>query len=409
MSKDELIKIAKVVYAEGGVFSGKNYNALLAIAQCVHDLLPSYKDLGSCLSSAFTEPSDKYDQQSLQVAQEVFEQGVRRFPDAEILQFRSYTKYSDGRGNPNLEKLADLYAAYDYLGSDSISEKWGHFYFGHKKKEEKKMFRLLIIAGHGKNVDGTYDPGACGCGYQEATLTRELRDLIKAAADRAGVPCDVAPDRNHYSYFKNGGQYDVSSYNYILEIHFNASSTVDQSGDGKLKGSMMYISQSEKGHTVEDAILRNLYALGSKQAWDGVVVAQRQWPNGLLVQESCRRQGVSHAVLETCFVSDLDDMTWYQKNKSKIATGIVAGIQEGFGLAFSTSIQPYMVKVDVDKISDHCLNIRQSPTTDSPISGTITENMSLTIIEEATGKGAKKWGRLKSGAGWISLDFVARI
>ena len=409
MNKDELIKIAKVIYAEGGVFSGKNYNALLAIAQCIYDLLPSYKDLDTCLASAFTAPSDKYDQQSLQAAQEVFEQGVRRFLDAEILQFRSFTKYSDGRGNPNLEKLADLYAAYDYLGSDSINERWGHFYFGRKKEEKEMSFRLLLMAGHGRNVDGTYDPGACGCGYQEAALNRELRDLIKAAADQAGVSCDVAPDRNHYSFFKNGGQYDVSSYNYVLEIHFNAGSAVNQSGDGKMKGSMMYISQSEKGHTVEDAILRNLYALGSKQAWDGVVVAQRQWTKGLLVQETCRRQGVSHAVLETCFVSDLDDMIWYQKNKSKIATGIVAGIQEGFGLAFSTSIQPYMVKVDVNKISDHCLNIRQSPTTDSPISGTITENMSLTIIEEVTGKGAKKWGRLKSGAGWISLDFVTRI
>lgn len=45
MTTAELIKIAEVIYAEGGIFSGKNYNALLAIAQCIHDLLPSYKDL----------------------------------------------------------------------------------------------------------------------------------------------------------------------------------------------------------------------------------------------------------------------------------------------------------------------------------------------------------------------------
>ena len=40
-------------------------------------------------------------------------------------------------------------------------------------------FRLLVMAGHGKNMDGSWDPGAVGCGYQEANLTRELRDLIK--------------------------------------------------------------------------------------------------------------------------------------------------------------------------------------------------------------------------------------
>lgn len=97
----ELIKIAKVIYAEGSIFSGKNYNALLAIAQCIHDLLPSYKDLNTCLASAFTSPSNQYDPQCLQAAQAVFEQGERRFPDAHILQFRSFTKYSDGHGQPN--------------------------------------------------------------------------------------------------------------------------------------------------------------------------------------------------------------------------------------------------------------------------------------------------------------------
>lgn len=82
MTTAELIKIAKVIYAEGGIFSRKNYNALLAIAQCIHDLLPSYKDLDNCLVSAFTTPSDQYDPQCLQAAQAVFEQGERRFQDA---------------------------------------------------------------------------------------------------------------------------------------------------------------------------------------------------------------------------------------------------------------------------------------------------------------------------------------
>lgn len=269
-------------------------------------------------------------------------------------------------------------------------------------------FRFLVMAGHGRNVDGSWDPGACGCGYQEADLTRELRDLIKRAADQAGVACDTAPDRNHYSYFKHGGQYDVTAYNYVLEVHFNASATVDQAGDGILKGSMVYIDQSETGHTVEDAILQNLYALGSRQAWDGVVITQRQWPQGLMVQNRIRRQGVSHAVLETCFVSDRDDMDWYQVNKHKIAQAIVAGIQQGFHLNYTSVFEPYMVKVNVKKIPDHYLNIRSLPTTDAPISGQIRETMSLTIVEEATGKGAKKWGRLKSGAGWISLDYTTR-
>lgn len=407
MTDTELKKIAKVIYAEGGIFSGKNQNALLAIAQCIHDLLPNYDNLDCCLKAAFTKPTDQYDPECLQAVRDVFESGKRRFQDAEILQFRSFTKYSDGSGQPDREKLADLFATYDYLGSDSISKEWGHFYFG-KKKEKNMSFRLLVMAGHGRNSDGSWDPGAVGNGYQEANLTRELRDLIKAAADRAGVPCDVAPDRNHYSYFKNGGQYDVSAYNYVLEVHFNASATADQSGDGIKKGSMVYIDQSETGHSVEDAILSNLYSLGSRQAWDGVVVAQRQWPSGLMVQSRIRAQGVSHAVLETCFITDQDDMDWYLVNKSKIAQAIIAGIQQGFGLNYKKVITPYMVKVDVASIPDHVLNIREQPTINSPVTGKITETMSITIIDEAAGKGASTWGKLKSGAGWISLDYAIK-
>ena len=409
MTDTELKKIAKVIYAEGGIFSGKNQNALLAIAQCIHDLLPNYDNLDCCLKAAFTKPTDQYDPECLQAVRDVFESGKRRFQDAEILQFRSFTKYSDGSGQPDREKLADLFATYDYLGSDSISKEWGHFYFG-KKKEKNMSFRLLVMAGHGRNSDGSWDPGAVGNGYQEANLTRELRDLIKAAADRAGVPCDVAPDRNHYSYFKHGGTYDFSPYTYVLEVHFNASSKVDSAGDGQMKGSMVYIDQSEKGHSVEDAILNNLYAIGSRQAWDGVVVTQRQesYKNGLMVQSKVRAQGVSHAVLETCFVTDQDDMDWYLVNKTKIASAIIAGIQQGFGLNYTKKVTPYMVKVDVAFIPDHVLNIREQPTTKSPVAGKITETMSLTIVDEASGTGASKWGKLKSGAGWISLDYTVR-
>lgn len=400
METNDLIKIAKTIYAEGSVFSGKNQNALLAIAQCIHDLLTDFNgDLDKCLKSAFAVATDRYDTYCLLAAKEVFEDGKRRFANAEILQFRSFTRYSDGNGQPDKEKLKELYKNYEYLGNDSINNSWGHFYFGRRKN---MGFKMLVMAGHGRNMDGTWDPGACALGYQEANLTRELRDLVKVTADQCGVTCDIAPDRNHYSFFKAGGTYDVSQYNYVLEIHFNASVTPDTAGDGRMKGSMVYIDQSETGHSVEDAILANLYALGSCQAWDGVVVAQRQWKNGLLVQENCRRQGVSHAVLETCFVTDVDDMAWYQKNKEKIAAAIVAGIQQGFRLNYIFT--PYMVRV-----TDPTLNIRQAPTTDSKKVGCIRDKGSYTIVAESKGKGATKWGKLKSGAGWISLDYTKKI
>ena len=64
----------------------------------------------------------------------------------------------------------------------------------------------------------------------------------------------------------------------------------------------------------------------------------------------------------------------------------------------------YLVKVTAD-----VLNIREKAGTDSKITGQIKDKGTYTIVAESNGKGATKWGKLKSGAGWISLDFVERI
>lgn len=65
---------------------------------------------------------------------------------------------------------------------------------------------------------------------------------------------------------------------------------------------------------------------------------------------------------------------------------------------------PYLVKITAS-----ALNIRKQPTTSSVVTGTIRDKGVYTIVEEANGTGASRWGKLKSGAGWISLDYTKRI
>lgn len=69
----------------------------------------------------------------------------------------------------------------------------------------------------------------------------------------------------------------------------------------------------------------------------------------------------------------------------------------------TTSAVPYKVRVS---ISD--LNIRKGPGTNYARTQYIPVG-TYTIVEEADGRGAFKWGRLKSGAGWISLDYCKRV
>ena len=73
----------------------------------------------------------------------------------------------------------------------------------------------------------------------------------------------------------------------------------------------------------------------------------------------------------------------------------------------TAAFEPYVVKVS---ISD--LNIRKGPGTNYGRSG-YTGKGCFTIVEEADGVGASKWGLLKSYKdkrnGWISLDYASKI
>lgn len=62
------------------------------------------------------------------------------------------------------------------------------------------------------------------------------------------------------------------------------------------------------------------------------------------------------------------------------------------------------------QISISDLNIRKGPGTNYAATGRFTGKGVFTIVETKQGTGsAKGWGKLKSGAGWISLDYATRI
>ena len=69
----------------------------------------------------------------------------------------------------------------------------------------------------------------------------------------------------------------------------------------------------------------------------------------------------------------------------------------------AAAFAPYTVQIT---ISD--LRIRTGPGTNYAANGYTGKGV-FTIVAEAAGQGASKWGKLKSGAGWISLDYAKKI
>lgn len=73
--------------------------------------------------------------------------------------------------------------------------------------------------------------------------------------------------------------------------------------------------------------------------------------------------------------------------------------------ATPTTAGSYMVR-----ITANALNIRKGPgTTYQVVDTLINDKNAYTIIEEAEGAGAPKWGKLKSGIGWIALNYTTKV
>ena len=174
--------------------------------------------------------------------------------------------------------------------------------------------KILLIAGHGQG-----DPGACGNGYKEADLTREVVTLLNKNLS-AYTEVDVFDfNKDMFQYLKSGNKYPFNNYDYVIEIHFNAFNT-------QAYGTEVLVHQNEDGVGVETAIASNIAKLGFVNRG----VKRR---GDLRVMNTVKKvYGVSHALIEVCFVDNASDMQKYAAKKEEIAKAITDGVVQGFNL-----------------------------------------------------------------------------
>ena len=87
------------------------------------------------------------------------------------------------------------------------------------------------------------------------------------------------------------------------------------------------------------------------------------------------------------------------KVNAKLGTGTAPALPSA-----PVSSVPYQVRITATD-----LRIRKGPGTNTAIVQNAIKPGVYTIVSEATGQGATLWGKLKSGAGWVSLDFCKKI
>ena len=186
--------------------------------------------------------------------------------------------------------------------------------------------KILLVAGHGEG-----DVGACGCGYREAELARELVEQLKKQL-KAHMTVDVFDVRkNLYAYLSSGKPFNFKPYDYVLEIHFNAAA-FDEKGNGKTTGTECLVHTAAGSRTVEEKILNKVAAVGYVNRG----VKRR---SNLFVMNVCKKQNVAYGLLEVCFIDDKDDMNLYQIRKETVIQGIADGLLEGFGIQYNKVLE----------------------------------------------------------------------
>lgn len=201
--------------------------------------------------------------------------------------------------------------------------------------------KILLIAGHGAG-----DPGAVstvdGVKYKEGDETRKLVALLAAELGKYEVDVQTYDTTRNAFVDYRAGTLALPAADYVLEVHFNAIAA--EPGDGKTKGVECYVTTTEKGTAVEEAICKAIAALGFRNR--GVK------RTNFAVISRAKAAGASAALLETCFLDDADDMRLYTKSREKVAQVVTGAIAAGFGLKKKEAKPATIYRVQVGAFAD---------------------------------------------------------
>ena len=173
--------------------------------------------------------------------------------------------------------------------------------------------KILLISGHGAN-----DPGACSSYGIEREETRRVVNRLSSILSAYAEVTVYPQSHNCYADVCNGNvALNVSAFDYVFEVHFN-------SGVPEAHGTEIWVTPQESGSSVEQGIVNKVASIGFTNRG---VKSER-----FAVINYCKNQGVSSALIETCFISNQQDMVTYNSKFEQIAQAMVDGILEGFGI-----------------------------------------------------------------------------
>lgn len=231
----------------------------------------------------------------------------------------------------------------------------------------------------------------------ELTEDRKVKDaVIKYLRQLGHEVLDVTPPVNYTSSSGVDLAYGVNKANewgadLFISLHFNKAYN---SYNGAIGSEVCVYSNHDYAKRVVDA----LASLGFKNRGQKI-------RTGLYELKNTKMKAM---IVETCFVEATEDVALYNKlGHDKVGQTIAEAIANKKVPATTstntTTAQSSTTNYKV-KITASVLNVRKGAGTNYGIATTVKKNEVYTIVEEKNG-----WGKLKSGAGWISLSYTTRI
>lgn len=276
------------------------------------------------------------------------------------------------------------------------------------------MSKVCVDAGH---YGSKYNAGIVK-GYYESAQMWRLHELLVSELKKRGVTvvttrsnqaadlplisrgkkaqgCDLFLSLHSNAASKESVDYPVA---YVLRP--NDKTTIDE------KSAEIGLKLAETVKTTMDTTQAARTATRSASGdRDGNGVKDDEYYG---VLEGARRVGVPAVILEHSFHTNRRACEWLlvESNLQRMAVAeadcLAAWLKTKTTTTATVSL-PYRVRVSITD-----LNIRSGPGTGYAKKGYIKPGV-YTITAEATGKGASKWLKLKSGAGYISADFVTKL
>lgn len=256
------------------------------------------------------------------------------------------------------------------------------------------MAKVFLSAGHGGS-----DPGAVAYGMKEKDINLNILLACNEVLVRHGVTTILSRTKDEYDpSTQEVKEANASKADIAVSFHTNAGG-----GDGS---ESLVLSTRGNAYKVAKLCEKHTQAIGQNSR--GVKVRNNLW--------FLKGTKMPAVICECAFVdhnkdNDIIDTVEEQR---KFGVAYAKAILEYFGIPYNdgsvTTPETKTSESFLVKISILTLNIRKGPGTNYAKTGKKTGRGTFTIVEVKEGKGAKKgWGKLKSGDGWISLDYAKRV